>query len=167
MQPPYFIPATQCVLHLALRCVGQAAYKLLRSTSATSSIVYNICTCTQCIRAVLVGALELFSISYSYMHVALYIARTIQYLLGGRRAAHRHTGLHVVGLALFLRQQVAGHVRAAVLDTASSASPIPCLLSNASNMKLNDVCMYVPVSCACDMRVCRSSSDEVGCDLVW
>ena len=37
MQPPYFIPATQCVLHLALRCVGQAAYKLLRSTSATSS----------------------------------------------------------------------------------------------------------------------------------
>ena len=40
MQPPYFIPATQCVLHLALRCVGQAAYKLLRSTSATSSMLY-------------------------------------------------------------------------------------------------------------------------------
>ena len=41
MQPPYFIPATQCVLHLALRCVGQAAYKLLRSTSATSSTLYS------------------------------------------------------------------------------------------------------------------------------
>ena len=52
MQPPYFIPATQCVLHLALRCVGQAAYKLLRSTSATSSISYYMCVHLAYIRRV-------------------------------------------------------------------------------------------------------------------
>ena len=37
MQLPYFKPATQCLLNLAFRCVGQAAYKVPRSNCAWSS----------------------------------------------------------------------------------------------------------------------------------